>query len=201
MTLAHSDTLNDLSRNHQHLLHAWPLTAAASQWSVDEVNVISVLYNYRWFCLFISPLLHICVSTDIFSNYYEVVCYKYFVLSCSSISTTWWHCYYSLDYFIWSFCVPPIQISQDEYDRLRQLEFSQTCHSSTHISSSGIDAYIVSSYKPWILNSGASYHITGITDKFISLHLSNQFPSIDIVDGTQSLVLVNGYFKLLYFWI
>ena len=42
----------------------------------------------------------------------------------------------------------PIQISQYEYDRLRQLEFSQTCYSSTHTSSSVMDAYIVSPHRP-----------------------------------------------------
>ena len=31
---------------------------------------------------------------------------------------------------------PTVQISQDEYDKLCQLEFSQTGHSSTHTSSS-----------------------------------------------------------------
>jgi len=45
-----------------------------------------------------------------------------------------------------------IQISLDEYDRLCPLEFSQTCHSSIH-TSSGIDAYIVSPHRPWILDT------------------------------------------------
>ena len=39
---------------------------------------------------------------------------------------------------------PTVQISQDEYDRLHQLEFYQTGHSSTHPFSSGMNAYIAS---------------------------------------------------------
>jgi len=34
--------------------------------------------------------------------------------------------------------------------------------------------------------------MTIIKDKFISLHLSNQFPFVNIADGTQSPVLDNG---------
>jgi len=41
-----------------------------------------------------------------------------------------------------------VQISQDEYDKLRQLEFYQTGHSSTHPSSSGMNAYNASPHRP-----------------------------------------------------
>ena len=34
--------------------------------------------------------------------------------------------------------------------------------------------------------------MTGIKNKFISLHLYTQFSSVNIVDGTQSLVLGDG---------
>ena len=34
--------------------------------------------------------------------------------------------------------------------------------------------------------------MTGIEDKFTSLHLFTQFSSVNIVDGTQSLVLCDG---------
>jgi len=61
-----------------------------------------------------------------------------------------------------------VQISRDEYDRLCQLEFSQIGHSSTHTSSSAMNAYIVSPHRPWILDLGASSHMTGIEDKFSS---------------------------------
>jgi len=52
-----------------------------------------------------------------------------------------------------------------------------------------MNAYIVSPHRPWILNSGASSHMTDIKDKFISLHLFTQFFSINIADGTQSFSL------------
>ena len=39
-------------------------------------------------------------------------------------------------------------LSQEEYDRLRQLAFSQNRYSVTHASSSGMHAYIVVSQKP-----------------------------------------------------
>ena len=54
-----------------------------------------------------------------------------------------------------------------------------------------MDDYIASSHRPWMLESGASSHITCIKDKFISLYFFNQFPSINIVDGTQSPVFGN----------
>ena len=41
------------------------------------------------------------------------------------------------------------------------------------------------------LDSGVSSHMTSIKDKFISLHIFNQFSSVNIVDGTRSLVLGN----------
>jgi len=46
-----------------------------------------------------------------------------------------------------------------------------------------MDAYIDSPHRPWILDSGALSHMTGIKDKFISLHLSNKFHSVNIVDA------------------
>ena len=49
-----------------------------------------------------------------------------------------------------------VVLSQEKYDRLRQLEFSQNSHSVIHASSSGMNAYITSPQKSWILNSGAS---------------------------------------------
>ena len=75
---------------------------------------------------------------------------------------------------------------------LRQLEFSQTSHLSIHASSSGVNAYITSPHRSWILDSGASSHMTGIKDKFTSLHLSSKFPSVNIADGTQSPLLGDG---------
>jgi len=51
------------------------------------------------------------------------------------------------------FSAPIVQISEDEYDRLRQLEFYQTGHLLTHSSSSGVNAYIASPHRPWILDS------------------------------------------------
>jgi len=54
-----------------------------------------------------------------------------------------------------------------------------------------MNAYIASPHIPWILDSEASSHMTGIKDKFISLHISNEFPSVNIVDGTQCVVLGN----------
>ena len=42
---------------------------------------------------------------------------------------------------------PTMVLSHAEYDRLRQIEFSQNSHSVTHASSSGMDAYIASSFR------------------------------------------------------
>jgi len=98
---------------------------------------------------------------------------------------------------------PIVQISQAEYDRLRQLEFSQTGHSSTHISSSGMNPYIVSPHIPWILDSGASSHMIGIKNKFISYIFPINFLVLTLlmvhsliyltmgVQATPSLNLIN----------
>ena len=52
--------------------------------------------------------------------------------------------------------------------------------------------YIASPHRSWMLDSGVSSHMTCIKDKFTSLHLATQFSSINIIDGTQSLVLGDG---------
>ena len=59
--------------------------------------------------------------------------------------------------------------SQEEYDRLRQLVFSQNNLSATYASASGMHAYTVSPQKLWILDSGASSHMTVIKQKFVFL--------------------------------
>jgi len=62
----------------------------------------------------------------------DVGCLKYFILSCFFILALWWYCSCSLGYCLCTSGAPTVQISQDEYDRLRQLEFYQIGHSSTH---------------------------------------------------------------------
>jgi len=57
---------------------------------------------------------------------------------------------------------PTVIISQEEYDRMRQFEFSQNSHSATHASSSSMSAYIASPQKPLILYSEATSHMTSI---------------------------------------
>ena len=44
-----------------------------------------------------------------------------------------------------------VVLSPDEYDRLHQLEFSQTSHSTTYAFSTCMNAYIASPQKTWIL--------------------------------------------------
>ena len=53
-------------------------------------------------------------------------------------------------------------------------------------------AYTASPQKPWILDSGASFHMTGVKQEFVSLNLSRVNSSIKIADGTHSPVLENG---------
>jgi len=53
-------------------------------------------------------------------------------------------------------------LSQEEYDRLHQLEFFQNSHSVSHASSSGMHAYTVSPQKSWILDSRVSSYMTCI---------------------------------------
>jgi len=75
-------------------------------------------------------------------------------------------------------------LSQDKYDRLHQLEFSQISHLVTHVSSSGMNAYVASPQKSWILDLGASTHMTSIKQKIVSLYLSNKLSSVNIVDSS-----------------
>jgi len=58
-----------------------------------------------------------------------------------------------------------VVLSQTEYNKLRQLEFSQNNHSATHATSSGMNAYIASSSRSWILDSGVSSHMASIQNK------------------------------------
>ena len=53
-------------------------------------------------------------------------------------------------------------------------------------------AYTVSPQKSWILDSGASSHMIGITQEFVSLNFSHIHPSVKIDDCTHSPVLDNG---------
>ena len=53
-------------------------------------------------------------------------------------------------------------------------------------------AYTTSPQKSWILDSGASSHMTCIKQKFVSLNMSSVHPSVKIAYGTHSPVLGNG---------
>jgi len=55
-----------------------------------------------------------------------------------------------------------VVLLQEEYDRLRQLEFSQNDLLTTHPSASDMRAYTASPQKPWILDWRASSHMTSI---------------------------------------
>ena len=55
-----------------------------------------------------------------------------------------------------------------------------------------MNAHIASPHRLWILDSGVSSYMTGIKDKFTSLHFSTKFSSVNVVDGTQSPVLGDG---------
>ena len=75
-------------------------------------------------------------------------------------------------------------LSQVEYDRLYQLEHSQKSHSHEYLcclTSQTLD-----------IRFRTSSHMTNIKDKFINLHLFNKFSSVNIVDGTQSLIFGDG---------
>jgi len=69
---------------------------------------------------------------------------------------------------------------------------SQNNFSTTNASALGMHAYTTSPQKSCILDSGASSHMTGITQKFISLSMSTAHPSVKIIDGTHSPILGNG---------
>ena len=57
---------------------------------------------------------------------------------------------------------PTVVLSEKKYNRLRQYEFFQNNQSTTHASFSGMSVYNASPQRPWILDSGASSHMTGI---------------------------------------
>jgi len=51
--------------------------------------------------------------------------------------------------------------------------------------------YTASPQKPWILDFGASSHMTGIKQKFVFLDLSSVHLSVKIANGTHSPILGN----------
>jgi len=69
-------------------------------------------------------------------------------------------------------------------DRVSSSSLRQVIHQLIH--SSGMDAYIVSPHRSWILGSWASSHMTCVKDKFISLHLFKKFPYVNVVNDTHS---------------
>jgi len=54
-----------------------------------------------------------------------------------------------------------------------------------------MDAYIASSSRPWIIDSGVSSHMACIQNKFDSLNLSKKNSSVNIADDTQSRMFGN----------
>ena len=89
-----------------------------------------------------------------------------------------------------------VVLSQEEYDRLRQLEFSQNNLSATHVSASGIHIYTAYP-QTWILDSGASSHMISIKQKFVSLNLSSVHPSVKLLMVPNHLYQAMGQFRLL----
>ena len=72
-----------------------------------------------------------------------------------------------------------MQIAQSDYDRFLQLQafqLSQSAYRTMYSCASDMNAFIASSAKPWVLDSGISPHMACIKDKFHFLYFNNVIP-------------------------
>ncbi|KAG8381703.1 hypothetical protein BUALT_Bualt05G0000300 [Buddleja alternifolia] len=85
-----------------------------------------------------------------------------------------------------TFKFPTVQISQAEYDRLMKFQVGQmSTPSDPHAITSGTGALLASSRHSWVLNLGASSHITGDKNLFSSFSDNSSIASVSITDGSQ----------------
>ena len=81
----------------------------------------------------------------------------------------------------------------EEFLRLTHAAKSASIASVTH--TGNVSTYLAHSLGPWILDSGASDHLSGNKDLFYSLTITTPLPEITLANGTQTMAkgIVSAY--------
>ncbi|KAK4397606.1 Retrovirus-related Pol polyprotein from transposon RE2 [Sesamum angolense] len=82
-----------------------------------------------------------------------------------------------------------VTLSREEYE---QLLHRPVANSATPPTSSSPDAFAALHGKSWMLDSGATTHLTGNRSTFSNLTLSHKFPPIRLADGSYSPISGSG---------
>ena len=89
----------------------------------------------------------------------------------------------------WSSSTPPgVILTPNEYkEYLHLTQAAKSASISSVAQTSNASACISDSYEPWILDSGASNHISGNKDPFSSLTITSPLPMITLANGSQTM--------------
>ncbi|KAL0285626.1 UNVERIFIED_CONTAM: Retrovirus-related Pol polyprotein from transposon RE2 [Sesamum calycinum] len=82
-----------------------------------------------------------------------------------------------------------VTLSREEYE---QLLHRPVANSATPPTSSSSDAFVALHGKSWMLDSGATTHLTGNRSTFSNLTLSHNFPPVRLADGSYSPISGSG---------
>ncbi|KAK4402403.1 Retrovirus-related Pol polyprotein from transposon RE1 [Sesamum angolense] len=82
-----------------------------------------------------------------------------------------------------------VTLSREEYE---QLLHRPVANSATPPTSSSPDAFVALHGKSWMLDSGATTHLTGNRSTFSNLTLSHNFPPVRLADGSYSPISGSG---------
>ena len=83
-------------------------------------------------------------------------------------------------------------IPQAEYDQFLQMQVTQSTTTVSHITISGTHVLLASQDSDWIIDSGASSHMTGTRDLFTRLSQLSDINSISIADVRSCPVAGEG---------
>ena len=83
-------------------------------------------------------------------------------------------------------------MSWAKYDKFLQLQANQSFVTASHAITLGISTFLASKDSSWIINSGASIHMSGTSNLFTRLSSLFNTCSVSITDGHQCNVSREG---------
>ena len=83
-------------------------------------------------------------------------------------------------------------MSQADYEQLLQLKVTDSAATATRATSSSTSAFLASKNPSWIIDSGASSHMSGTRNLFTRLSQLSDIQSVVIVDGRSCLIFGEG---------